>query len=237
MDISFQTVIRSVAGLDSIAQSAGRCNRNGEQEQQPVYLINLSSTMENLTHLPEISQGKEITIDILQEDNQNVLSRIVQKRYFEKYYEKFDSQLTYPVKKTRLNLFSLLGQGEEGRNYYKNTHGTVPQLVFRSSPKTVGKYFQVIDSPTTTVLVPYETGIELIAKLNGNMKLEEYGYIMKKAQQYMVNLFQYEVSELQKNGAVYPLLNGEVLAVTENAYDQYFGVDMNAKAPTDHLGF
>ncbi|MBP2100602.1 CRISPR-associated helicase/endonuclease Cas3 [Enterococcus rivorum] len=235
VDISFQSVIRSVAGLDSIAQAAGRCNRNGENEQQPVYLINLSPKAENLTHLPEISQGKEITMEILKECNQELLSYPLQKRYFENYYEKFESQLRYPVKKTRLNLFSLLGEGKEGLNHYKNAHGKLPQLVFHSSPKTVGKYFQVIDSPTTSVLVPYEKGKELIAKINGNMALEEYGYIMKKTQQYMVNLFQHEINQLQKNGVIYPLLNGEVLALTENAYDKYFGVDVNAEAPTAYL--
>nr|WP_278842487.1 helicase-related protein [Melissococcus plutonius] len=42
IDISFEAVIRSSAGLDSIAQAAGRCNRNGEQpNKQPVYIIRL----------------------------------------------------------------------------------------------------------------------------------------------------------------------------------------------------
>ena len=30
VDISFQTVIRLAAGMDSVVQAAGRCNRNGE---------------------------------------------------------------------------------------------------------------------------------------------------------------------------------------------------------------
>lgn len=39
VDISFACVYRSMTGLDSLAQSAGRCNRNGERECGDLYLI------------------------------------------------------------------------------------------------------------------------------------------------------------------------------------------------------
>ena len=42
VDISFRCVVRSLAGLDNVAQAAGRCNRNGEYETLcPVYVIKL----------------------------------------------------------------------------------------------------------------------------------------------------------------------------------------------------
>lgn len=41
VDISFKCVIRSSAGLDNIAQAAGRCNRNGEDDCRNVYIIKL----------------------------------------------------------------------------------------------------------------------------------------------------------------------------------------------------
>ncbi|MGM0218582.1 CRISPR-associated helicase Cas3' [Enterococcus sp. AZ126] len=240
VDISFQSVIRSVAGLDSVAQAAGRCNRHGETRQQPVYLVNLSADLENLTHLPEIKQGQEITLAILKEKSEvaqkELLSHSVQKRYFDQYYARFKNELNYPVKKTSLNLFSLLGEGTNALEHYKRTHGSAPVLAFRSSPKTVGKYFQVIDSPTTSVLVPYGKGNELIADLNGELRPEEYSPTLKKAQQYIVNVFQHELMELQKNGGIYPLLNGDILALTSNAYDLKFGIDIEAEAASSYLG-
>ncbi|WP_207695819.1 CRISPR-associated helicase cas3 [Enterococcus sp. DIV0212c] len=241
VDISFQSVIRSVAGLDSIAQAAGRCNRHGETKQQPVYLVNLSADLENLTHLPEIKQGQGITLDILKEnkevEQEELLSHDVQKRYFDRYYDCFKNELNYPVKKTSLNLFSLLGEGANALEHYKRTHGSAPNLAFRSSPKTVGKYFQVIDSPTTSVLVPYKEGNELIADLNGDLRPEEYAPTLKKAQQFMVNIFQHELMELQKTSSLYPLLNGDVLALTSNAYDLKFGIDLEAEAASGYIGF
>ncbi|WP_429948693.1 CRISPR-associated helicase Cas3' [Enterococcus sp. AZ101] len=241
VDISFQSVIRSVAGLDSIAQAAGRCNRHGETKPQPVYLINLSADLENLTHLPEIKQGQEITLEILKEKSkvghEEILSHTVQKRYFDQYYARFKNELNYPVKKTSLNLFSLLGEGANALEHYKRTHGSAPLLAFRSSPKTVGKYFQVIDSPTTSVLVPYKKGNDLIADLNGELRPEEYAPTLKKAQQYMVTVFQHELMELQKTGSIYPLLNGDILALTSNAYDLKFGIDLEAEAASGYLEF
>ena len=40
VDISFPVVYRCLAGIDSIAQSAGRCNREGESDKGKVYVFN-----------------------------------------------------------------------------------------------------------------------------------------------------------------------------------------------------
>lgn len=45
VDISFECVYRSMAGLDSLAQTAGRCNRNGEMEYGVIHLIRLEGKM------------------------------------------------------------------------------------------------------------------------------------------------------------------------------------------------
>ena len=57
MDVDFGAVIRSTAGLDSIAQAAGRCNRNGNREIGIVHVVNPQD--ENLDMLPDIKIGKE----------------------------------------------------------------------------------------------------------------------------------------------------------------------------------
>ncbi len=243
VDISFQSVIRAVAGLDSIAQAAGRCNRNGEEKQQKVYLVNPALELEKLDKLPEIAQGKEITMQILREQKENaegdndLLSHINQSIYFKRYYQKFEHKLGYPVKGKHLILFDLIGKNQNTVLNFNRSRGFVPSLMFTSSPKTVGKYFEVIDSPTTSVLVPYEEGSELIADLNGELKPEAYAPTLKQAQQYTVNLFQNQLAELQKNGLVYPLLNGDILALEKKAYSDEFGVDLAGLAATESYQF
>lgn len=68
-DVSFECVIRSVAGLDSIAQAAGRCNRNGEFSIKTVYIIDHEE--ESLSRLKEIKKGKKIVLRMLEDMKRN----------------------------------------------------------------------------------------------------------------------------------------------------------------------
>ncbi len=54
VDIDFGSVIRFVAGLDSIAQAAGRCNRNGRSRLGRVHIVNPSD--ESVDMLKDISK-------------------------------------------------------------------------------------------------------------------------------------------------------------------------------------
>ena len=61
VDISFGAVLRLAAGMDSIMQAAGRCNRDRESETpRPVYVVNC--TDENLGMLRDIRRGKDATL-------------------------------------------------------------------------------------------------------------------------------------------------------------------------------
>jgi CRISPR-associated endonuclease/helicase Cas3 len=52
VDIDFASVIRFLAGLDSIAQAAGRCNRNGRLETATVHVVNpAQETIDQLTDI------------------------------------------------------------------------------------------------------------------------------------------------------------------------------------------
>lgn len=65
VDISFSCVIRAMAGLDSILQAAGRCNRNGESQMpRNVYVYPIKDES-GLRYLPEIQLGKEITDQLI----------------------------------------------------------------------------------------------------------------------------------------------------------------------------
>ncbi len=75
VDLSFDYLIRDLAGLDSIIQSAGRCNRNGNKHLGCVDVFNIS---EDLNKLPEINASRQAMLEI---DDKNDVNK-----YFKKYF-------------------------------------------------------------------------------------------------------------------------------------------------------
>ncbi|MGS0755353.1 hypothetical protein ACVBEH_12045 [Roseateles sp. GG27B] len=65
VDVDFGTVIRFMAGLDSIAQAAGRCNRNGRPKPGTVHIVNPQE--ESLDKLPDILKGRDVALRVLEE--------------------------------------------------------------------------------------------------------------------------------------------------------------------------
>ena len=65
VDVDFDVIIRSVAGLDSCTQAAGRCNRDANRSGGRVILINPAGNLERLDFLPELEIGREIAMGMI----------------------------------------------------------------------------------------------------------------------------------------------------------------------------
>ncbi|XID91065.1 CRISPR-associated helicase Cas3' [Paenibacillaceae bacterium WGS1546] len=234
VDISFECVIRSLAGLDSIAQAAGRCNRHGEDELRQVYVIDHEE--ENLKHLPEIAKGKQIAKTILAYLKRDadafgghLLSKQAMERYFQEFYTAFDSSLNYNIGKLGVNMTQLLMAERKASPYYREYANAVKSelpLFQAHSHNTAAEHFSVIDDLTTSVIVPYEGGKEIIANLTGGDTIDNLSQLLREAQQYTVNLFRYQCDLLTRNNGWVKLLDGKVFALKESAYHEQFGVDI-----------
>ncbi|GKS13111.1 CRISPR-associated helicase/endonuclease Cas3 [Paenibacillus chitinolyticus] len=236
VDVSFECVIRSLAGLDSIAQAAGRCNRHGEHEVQQVYVIDHAE--ENLNHLPEIERGKKISrrilIDLRRDPSSHgghLLSVDAMERYFREFYEDFDANLNFPVPKLGSNqtltnlLFGPVKDNVYFQDYWDNRGERLP-LFLVNSYRTAADHFYVIKDIGVSVIVPYgDEGKEIIADLNGGDRIEDLSRLLKKAQQYTINLMNHELMRVDKNGGLERCLDGQVLVLGEGAYNQKFGFD------------
>ncbi|MBA4537254.1 CRISPR-associated helicase Cas3' [Bacillus aquiflavi] len=229
VDVSFDCVIRSLAGLDSIAQAAGRCNRHGEKPIQNVYVIDHEE--EKLDRLKEIKIGKQVSkrilIDIKHDQNNHgghILSKEAIVRYFKEYYTEFHTDLNYYIPKLRKEMTDLL-TGSGYAQAFRHKEGKQVPLYIANSYQTAAEHFHVIDDHTATVIVPYKDGKEVIAELNSNNTIQELSYLLKKSQQYTINLYHYEKEQLEENNGIVSYFDGKILALTEGAYSEEFGLN------------
>jgi len=236
VDIDFGAVIRSLAGLDSIAQSAGRCNRHGLREDGgSVWVVNPQE--ENLDRLKDIRSGREHAQWVLDDfkgnpedfgDDPIGLGTIT--RYYQRYYKAHENELDYPVSKDSQigrddTLFNLLSINKLSTANYKATHQQqTPEILLRQSFRSASGEFRVIDSPTRGVIVPYREGENIIKELCGTVELEKQVKLLKQAQRYSVNLFDHQFEKLHQSGAIQEVQkDAGIYYLAEEYYSKEFG--------------
>lgn len=232
VDISFSCVVRAMAGLDSIAQAAGRCNRNGESTSPKiVYTFPLKD--ENLEKLIDIKSGKEITAQIIQnrEDGSDLLDEEIMTMYYRRYFAKKDSQMDYMTKDGE-TLYAMLSENDYGKNNYKNKTGDKFPHFISHAFHSADRNFDVIDKNGKSVVVMFDKAESLMEKYkeqpNGIVTKEKVK-ILKELQKYSVSLYKWQLLKLAEQHAIYAL-NDEtgILCLAANYYSQETGVVLKA---------
>lgn len=220
VDVSFECVYRVYAGVDNIAQAAGRCNRNGEYGRIcDVHIVKLND--ENLRGLKEIKMSQDATLSVAYDMPLSLSDECIAK-YYERLYAGKNNYLSYETKGgllyDLLSLNSLAISSAEKKNF-----------CFNQSFKTAGEEFCVFDEDTVTAIVPYdEEAKKYIAELCGDKcryDLSYLNFVLQKLKPYTVNLYSYQVKLLEQSGGIYrPQYTDGINILQSFAYDPETGV-------------
>ena len=174
VDIDFPIVYRSMAGLDSIAQASGRCNREGSLKGLgKVFVFNPPTK----PPVGILRRAEETSRTILMATTQRTLRRELFDEFFSELYWKehnLDSE----------EIIKLLTPD--------------PELAINF--RTASEKFKIVDDRNTkTILVRYGKGVKYIDYLKDN---ELDRQLMRKLQRYTVNIRKSAFYDMLKKGSI-----------------------------------
>lgn len=197
VDISFPVVFRALAGLDSIIQAAGRCNRNAEREEGLVYIFDFSQTEEKVASIEDIKDGQTVMRVLLNEYQDNpqsfdndLSSPKALEYYYRKYYIERQNDTAFNVFDT--TLVDLLSDNS------KNVRPK-EKVCMRQAFKTAGDKFEVIsETGKISLIVPYNGASELLSRIDGRPTKD----ILRQLQQYTISVSESVFKQLLSSGAI-----------------------------------
>ncbi len=200
VDVDFPVVWRAQAGLESIIQAAGRCNRHGRAPEGDVFVFEPAKG-EGRNPPPEIEQFAAVARGIMRQ-HEDAASLDAIRSYFEQLYW---------VRGDNLDAMGILPSLSERRS----------DLNFPF--ETIAREFKLIETPMVPVIVPYD-GVNgddgraerLLNELNW---VERPGWVARKLQPYTV-----QIPPLARSAL---LSAGSVTVVREELFGQQFIVLTN----------
>jgi CRISPR-associated endonuclease/helicase Cas3 len=235
VDIDFGSVIRSLAGLDSIAQAAGRCNRH-KKRATPGRVTIINPANEKIDSLKDIAIARQKAERVLEEYRKDpdyfdgdMLGLKAMERYYRYYFYERADDMNYPVNsKSEVgrtdDLFRLLSTNDLSVGEYERINKKAPPIPLRQAFMSAARTFQAIDSPARGIVVPYgEEGKRIINDLCSVNDIEKQYRLLKEAQRYSVNLFDNDWVKLAQ--LIHEVQSGAgVFYLDERYYSEDYGL-------------
>lgn len=207
VDIDFPVVFRAFTGLDSIAQAAGRCNREGNMVRGEVFVFNPPKQ----SPAGRLLKAENAALEMFRvfPELASALMPEAFRQYFIRYFgglNGFDEH----------QIMDLLAGGDACR--------------FKIQFRTAAKRFKLInDAMQHGVVVRYCSEGHDSKNLIENLR---YGGssrgLMRQLQRFSVNVYDQDLQQLRQNGLI-EQVNDVWVQTAESFYDPVFGLNIDAK--------
>jgi len=196
VDIDFPVVFRSAAGIDSIAQSAGRCNREGKLSKGKVFIF----YPRKAPPVGFLRQGLDEANAIMRKYD-DLLSIEAVKEYFSNLYW---------VNEDKLDKEKILEKLSEGV-------GTI-DFPF----KEIAKLFNIIENDMESIIIPYNNEAKKIIKQLRYSKFTKK--LARKAQRFCVQVYPQILRELE-GVSVKRIQDNFLILINEDLYQKDIGLN------------
>lgn len=207
VDIDFPVVYRAMAGLDSIAQCAGRCNREGKLNKENKFGLMKVFVPMGGTPIGLMRKGTDTFKEMLTNRSSvgnSLLEPTAFSNYFRLFYSKIDN----------------FDKADIGNSLWKDA----PYMKFQFA--TAAREFRLIDDRgLKVILVEYKGGSDLIQLLK---RKGPEPWLMRKLQRYSVSVNERDFAEIRKAGLIVEV-HGCWIQDYQKLYNQHSGLQLKGK--------
>lgn len=176
VDFDFPVVYRELAGIDSVIQAAGRCNREGKRRCEDCETVIFKLKEETGFTIPQSLKQPVKVAEQIAEQYDDLASLEAIERYFQ-------------------HLYKFKGEGLDAKEIIRQMDDGIKSKSFPFA--TVAKEFKLIENNTMTILIDQEPEAKLIAE---RLKRGECSrQLVRDAGGYCVNIYDTDFDKL--NGA------------------------------------
>jgi len=209
VDVDFPVVYRALAGIDSIAQAAGRCNREGTRATGRVVVF----VPPKAAPPGQLRRAEQATVGMMAGTNLDPLAPEVFRSYFERFYLSEDNWDKY-------DMHGLLVRDVDSKRM---------DIQFRTAAQA---FRYVDDADSQPILVWWDDSPVLIGRLE---KSGPERWLMRKLQRYMVNLPCRTAAKLLETHEVREVWPGIFAQAVDTLYHPDLGVVVQTRLDVEQL--
>ncbi len=206
VDFDFPAVFRELAGVDSVIQAAGRCNREGRRKKEDCITTVFTMKKNEAVHFPpSLRRPLDVAAQIA-EQYEDIASLEAIEAYFKKLY-RYEGE--------SLDVKNIIGQMEEKTR----------SLLFPFA--SVSDQFKLIENNTRTILIAKEPEAkQLVERIRRG---EASRQLVRDAGHYCVNIYEQDYEKLNGAGRLEALDFDFFLLRNTEQYTEEMGLEIQVE--------